>query len=241
MARYLLVAHQTATDPLVLRRAKDLLAGDPAAAFTILVPETHVEHPLVCDEVATREAARTRAREAATMLRRAGIQVLRVETGDTNPLRAIQDELLFHPNEHDAVILSTFPPGVSRWLRMDLATRLGAQHLLPVFHVYEGGEVTWDESAVLRRQVAQRVSPMIEASRSPVSRITRSIGRIPFAPAFAVLLTIHIVLVTGLALQYDLRFLRVEAIMLVLMVAVLISTGVIGSSRLVPKRLRRPM
>jgi hypothetical protein len=241
MARYLLVAHQTATDPLVLRRAKELLAGDPAAAFTILIPETHVEHPLLCDEIATREAARVRAREAATMLRRAGMQVLRVETGDTNPLRAIQDELLFHPGEHDAVILSTFPPGVSRWLRMDLATRLSAQHLLPVLHVYEGGEATWDESATIRRQVAHSVTPTVEAGRSPVSRITRFFERIPFAPAFAVLLTIHITLVVGLALQYDLRFLRVEAIMLVLMVAVLVGTGIMGPGRLVPRRLRRTM
>jgi hypothetical protein len=239
MARYLLVAHQTITDPLVLRRAKELLAGDPAAAFTILVPEAHVEHPLVCDEVATREAARVRAREAATMLRRAGIQVLRVETGDTNPLRAIQDELLFHPNEHDAIVLSTFAPGVSRWLRMDLATRLSGQHLLPVFHVYEGGEATWDESAALRRQVAKSAAPVLTTGRSPGSRLGQLLGRIPFAPAFLILLTIHIALVTGLALQYDLRFLRVEAIMLVLMAAVLISTGVIGSTRLVPKRLRR--
>src|SRR4029453_13826519 len=40
MARYLIVAHQTACSPELLERVKSLAAADPAAEFTLLVPAT---------------------------------------------------------------------------------------------------------------------------------------------------------------------------------------------------------
>ena len=46
MARYLIVAHQTASSPELLERVKALHAGDPAAEFTLLVPATPTGHLL---------------------------------------------------------------------------------------------------------------------------------------------------------------------------------------------------
>ncbi len=50
--------------------------------------------------------------------------------GDANPVRAIDDVLLEHPQ--DEIILSTLPPGISRWLNKDLPHRVEQRFGLPV-------------------------------------------------------------------------------------------------------------
>ena len=73
MARYLVVAHQTATSPALLQRAAVLAASDRAATFTLLVPATHPTNLLewnpqarfVWDEEATFERAREQAASPA--------------------------------------------------------------------------------------------------------------------------------------------------------------------------------
>lgn len=164
MAHYLLLAHQTATSPLLLQRLREITNGDAEASFTILVPETHVQHAFVCDEVETRAAARRRAAVAHSVLNTAGIRVARTEIGCADPLAAVEDELRMHPGVYDAIVLSTFAPGISRWLHTDLPSRLTAQHELPVFHVYPGGDLVWDATDPVRRTVARG------NRRKPVSR-----------------------------------------------------------------------
>ena len=41
MAKYLVVAHPTVTNPLLLEKLQHLHQEDPAAEFTLLVPATH--------------------------------------------------------------------------------------------------------------------------------------------------------------------------------------------------------
>jgi hypothetical protein len=55
------------------------------------------------------------------------------EIGDADPLRAIRN--LLHEQEFDEIILSTLPPGASRWLRMDLPHRVERSSKLPVTHI----------------------------------------------------------------------------------------------------------
>ena len=43
MARYLIVAHQTATSPALVSRVRAMLAVEPGAEFVVLVPATPVE------------------------------------------------------------------------------------------------------------------------------------------------------------------------------------------------------
>lgn len=216
MARYLLVAHETATSPLLIRRAQEIVRGDPAATFIVLVPETHVQHTLVCDEMETRAAAQRRAAEARAALVDAGIPVVRTEVGCASPLAAIHDELRRHPDEYDAILLSTFAPGISRWLNIDLPSRVERDHRLPVFHVYPDGEAAWSATQTLRRSVAsgaqqRRPSPRQGPEEAPAFASVRDVLPV------AALLLLHAVLGSSLALLYSRTFFVAEAFVVVFM------------------------
>ena len=135
MARYLIVAHQTAGSPELLERVRALAAGDPAAEFTLLVPATPTGHLLHnWEEGEARQLARKRASEAMATLTAAGIPVAAARVGSHSPLEAVGDELQARPG-YDRIVLSTFPRGVSRWLRGNLPAILERRFRLPVDHV----------------------------------------------------------------------------------------------------------
>lgn len=127
MARYLVIAHQTADSPELLDCLRDLAAADQAAEFALLVPATPVCNTWVCDEIETERVARARADEAGRQLRRAGLNLTTVRTGDGDPIEALRDELN-DADGYQTVVISTLPPGISRWLKMDVPAR--AQRLL---------------------------------------------------------------------------------------------------------------
>jgi len=135
MARYLIVAHQTAGSPELLARVKELAGADPAAEFTLLVPATPTDHLLHnWEEGEARQLARRRAEEATRRLTEGGVNVVAARIGAHSPLEAVGDELLAHPG-YDRIVLSTFPPGISRWLRGNLPAVLQRRTRLPVDHV----------------------------------------------------------------------------------------------------------
>jgi hypothetical protein len=135
MARYLIVAHQTAGSPELLERVKQLAAADPAAEFTLLVPATPTDHLLHnWEEGEARQLARRRAEEATRRLSEGGVNVVAARIGAHSPLEAVGDELLARPG-YDRIVLSTFPPGISRWLRGNLPAVLQRRTRLPVDHV----------------------------------------------------------------------------------------------------------
>jgi hypothetical protein len=127
MAKYLLVAHQTAERQELLDAAKELAAHDRRAKFTLLVPATPVRHLLTWEEGETKEVARARARSAAAALQRNGINLVGVRVGDADPILAIGDEYLAG-RRYDAVVISTLPAGISRWIKMDVVSRLQRNH-----------------------------------------------------------------------------------------------------------------
>ena len=53
--------------------------------------------------------------------------------GDASPMLAIADAL--REQAFDEVILSTFPPSISRWVKLDLPQRVKRRFGLPVTHV----------------------------------------------------------------------------------------------------------
>lgn len=55
------------------------------------------------------------------------------EVGDGRPLQAIDDVLA--RDTFDAIVLSTLPPRLSKWLRLDLVHRVRTSFGLPVHHV----------------------------------------------------------------------------------------------------------
>jgi hypothetical protein len=78
---------------------------------------------LTWDERETKEVARARARSAAAELRSNGITVVDARVGDADPVLAVDDEYL-RGGRYDAIVISTLPPGISRWLKMDVVSRL---------------------------------------------------------------------------------------------------------------------
>lgn len=123
MTRYLIVAHQTAESDELRRCVIDVTRGDASAECVLLVPATPVNELLMWDETRSAERARRRGDAARSALEAAGITIADVRIGDGDPHTAIGDELrtdgLF-----GVIVLSTLPPGASRWLRMDLLTRV---------------------------------------------------------------------------------------------------------------------
>lgn len=129
MRRYLVVANQTlGGDPLLalLRR----FAEEPST-FHVLVPASPpVDH--LWTEAEAISIARTRLETALERFRSVGIEATG-EVGDGRPLQAIDDVLA--RDTFDGIVLSTLPPRLSKWLRLDLVHRVRTSFGLPVHHV----------------------------------------------------------------------------------------------------------
>ena len=130
MRRYLVVANQTLGGEHLADKVREYMAvGD--AEFHIVVPASHSEH-LVWTEGQARAMAQERLAEALQRFRDLGAKA-DGEVGDDSPLRAIGDVL--QREQFDEIILSTLPPGPSRWLKQDLPHRVVRSFNLPVTHV----------------------------------------------------------------------------------------------------------
>lgn len=131
-ARVLLVANRTAMDkPLV--EAVGARARRGEVVFHLVVPATPQGlHRLVDPEVAGLEAARERLEKALPILTEAAGGEVTGHVGDANPLAAVADALNLHG--FDEIILSTLPRRVSRWLRVDLPSKIRGLGV-PVLHV----------------------------------------------------------------------------------------------------------
>jgi len=123
MAKYLLVAHQTAQSDELLGAALDLARDDQHAEFVLLVPATPVASLLVWEEGETMELARRHAAAARARLEQHGLDVVAARPADADPMAAIADEL-HDGHRFAAVVVSTLPAGLSRWLRMDVISRV---------------------------------------------------------------------------------------------------------------------
>jgi hypothetical protein len=147
VARYLIVAHQTAESPELVARLQELNRQDGQAEFVLLVPATPVDHLLLWEEGETRAVAQRRADSARQRLESLGLRVIAARVGDGNPVDAIQDEVREHP-DYAAVVVSTFPAGVSRWLRLDLPSRVARVGFGPrIVHVVAQASPSAKEAA----------------------------------------------------------------------------------------------
>ncbi len=89
-------------------------------------------HRVVDPEVAGRTAAAHRLRVALPPLSEAAGTEVTGHVGDANPLAAVSDAL--HLQGYDEIVISTFPWRLSRWLRLDLVSKLSGLGV-PVAHV----------------------------------------------------------------------------------------------------------
>jgi len=136
MRRYLVVANRTLGGDHLTAKVRECVAAGPCE-FHVLVPASH-NHDFTWTEGGDRAAAEARLAEAMARLRASGAEITG-EVGDTNPIEAIGDAL--RRDKFDEIILSTLPPGISRWLRQDLPARVNKQFRLPVQHIVASEEV----------------------------------------------------------------------------------------------------
>jgi hypothetical protein len=135
-ANVLVVANETVVGEALLARIRERASRGPAS-FLIISPQsdpTQSAHP---------EAER-RLRRALSELRGGGIEAHgQVAHPDpyTAAMQAIEDERI------DEIIVSTFEPAESRWMRRDLVERLQNDAGVPVDHVVIAAEEVGAEGA----------------------------------------------------------------------------------------------
>jgi hypothetical protein len=122
MRRYLVVANQTLWSEPLLEWLRERAAEGPCL-FHVVVPVTH---PLGSwTEAVVRRQAEEHLAEALERFREMGAEVTG-EVGDVSPFRAVDDVLI--RESFDEVVVSTLPPGPSRWLKLDAVHRIRLAH-----------------------------------------------------------------------------------------------------------------
>jgi GABA permease len=153
--RYLVVANQTVGGAALTRVIRQRMDSGPSE-FHVLVPATLSRDyasarrlsslgvdpmsgytfgdltPLAGPDEAGLQQARDRLAEQLLSLSGAGARSTG-EIGDPDPLTAIATVL--SRGSFDEIILSTLPSSVSRWVKMDLPSRVERRFQLPVSHV----------------------------------------------------------------------------------------------------------
>jgi hypothetical protein len=136
MRRYLVVANQTLGGEHLIERVRECLAAEPCR-FHVVVPATPPQDHASWTEGEAVSIAQGRLERALERFRELGAEA-DGEVGDANPLLAVEDVLL--REDVDEIILSTRPPGPSRWLKRDLPTRMRERLGVPVTHLIEPAE-----------------------------------------------------------------------------------------------------
>jgi hypothetical protein len=123
-ARVLVVAARTAATPALLDAVRER-AGRGACTFTLLVPNpTHGLHTVVDPEDQGTDEGQAVLELALPLLEEAAGAKVEGVVGDSRPLDAVQDAVNLHG--YDEIILSTLPARVSKWLKVDLPSKVKA-------------------------------------------------------------------------------------------------------------------
>ena len=133
VTRFLAVAHQTADAREFLDAIRAAAEREAATEFVVLVPATPVRHLATWTQGESRAVAAERASTTRRRLEDLGVRVVDARVGDADPYQAIIDAVA--TDQFDHVIVSTFAPGISRWLGADLINRLQRSIGVPVTHV----------------------------------------------------------------------------------------------------------
>ena len=146
MRRTLVVANRTLGSQELHRVLRERASEDGDVVHLVL-PASHSDHYTSVMNALTSEAdtgmfpVRTtdcrrldleRLAAALDRLHAAGVPATG-EVGDANPVVAVRQVLERQPV--DEIVVATLAPGVSRWLRIDLPSRLARRFHLPVTHV----------------------------------------------------------------------------------------------------------
>lgn len=121
--RVLVVAHRTAATPALLDAVRER-AGRGPCTFTLLVPNVaHGLHRVVDAEDQSADEAQAVLELALPLLEDAAGGRVEGVIGDPEPLNAVADAV--NLQGYDEIIISTLPARVSRWLHLDLPSKVG--------------------------------------------------------------------------------------------------------------------
>ncbi len=178
MRRYLVVANQTLIGDELQRQIIDLVKrGTPR--FHILVPATPPHEGWTWTEAEARGLAQDRLDRALLQLREIGAEA-EGHVGDADPFLAIQDTL--RDERFDEIIISTFPPRGSPWLKSDLVRRVASAFGISVTHIVAPPEAATRETALMlvplfKGLSKHRIRALAKASMVSVYRAGETIIR----------------------------------------------------------------
>ncbi len=126
-ARVLVVAHKTAATQPLLDAVRER-AGQGPATFTLLVPNpAHGLHRVVDAQDLDADEAREVLDRALPKLTEAAGSEVQGMIGDPDPSAAVQDAI--NLRGFDEIIISTLSPKLSRWLHLDLPSKVSGMGL----------------------------------------------------------------------------------------------------------------
>jgi hypothetical protein len=128
--RYLVIANKTLASGELLQQIREL-AGQGPASFYVVVPATHSEGAVDDTDDLGVALAKVRLQQMVDRLHGEGIDASG-EVGHPDPFRAVDQVIRHEGAGYDAIIVSTLPAGLSRWLESDLVERLHRYAGLPV-------------------------------------------------------------------------------------------------------------
>jgi hypothetical protein len=121
-ARVLVVAHKTAATPSLIEAVRERAQRSPAT-FTLLVPNpAHGLHAVMDPEDIEHTEGEQVLELAIPLLEEAAGGRVEGIVGDPSPMNAIQDAI--NVQGFDEVIISTLPARVSKWLKLDLPSKI---------------------------------------------------------------------------------------------------------------------
>lgn len=132
MARILVVANQTCESPDLLEALKARASQGDAEFFLVVPASGHNMIEKATDPDAAAAETEKHLENAVERFRSEGLTV-DGQLGDGDPIAAVQDAVNFR--QFDEAIVSTLPARASKWLKMDLPTRVERTTGLPVTHV----------------------------------------------------------------------------------------------------------
>lgn len=134
MPRYLVVAHRTLDSPELLEALVERSVGGEST-FHLLVPEYHGGLGLTYTDARARAVARHNLEEAQARFSTHGLATTG-EVGEASPVEAAATVLEREGvDAFDAVMVSTLPPHLSKWLGLDAPTQIRRRFGIDVVHL----------------------------------------------------------------------------------------------------------
>jgi len=127
VARVLVVAHKTAATQPLLDAVRERARRGPCV-FTLLVPQaSHGLHRVVDAEDQSSDEVQGVIGQALPLLSEAAGAPVEGLAGDPDPIAAVQDAI--NLQGFDEVIISTLSARLSRWLKLDLPSKVSGMGL----------------------------------------------------------------------------------------------------------------